>query len=132
MTQVTSGISAIRLLLFLEGSAFALASVIHSGRLVLGYAHLQARNAEAVIAMVLLGAWVLTWIRPRWFKRTSLYAQAFALAGTMVGVFTILVGVGPRTTPDIFYHIAIGLLLAWGLRFSSRLPSTAFIHPNDR
>ena len=106
--------------------------MIHSGRLVQGYAHIQARNAEAVIAMVLLGAWVLTWIRPRWFTRTSLYAQAFALAGTMVGVFTILVGVGPRTTPDVIYHIAIVLLLAWGLRFSSRLPSAAFIDPNDR
>jgi hypothetical protein len=128
MTQATSGISAIRLLLFLEGSAFALASVIHSGRLVQGYAHLQARNAEAVIAVVLLGALVLTWIRPRWSKRTSLYAQAFALAGAMVGVFTILVGVGPRTTPDVIYHIAIVLLLGWGLRISSRLPSAERPH----
>lgn len=127
MTQATSGITAIRLLLFLEGSAFALVSVIHSGRLLRGYAHLQARNAKAVIAVVLLGALVLTWIRPLWFKRTSLYAQAFALAGTMVGIFTILVGVGPRTTPDVIYHIAIVLLLGWGLRVSSRLPSASFI-----
>jgi hypothetical protein len=129
---MTSGISAIRLLLFLEGSAFALASVIHSGRVLQGYAHLQARNAEAVIAVVLLGALVLTWIRPLWFRRISLLAQAFALAGTLVGVLTIIVGVGPRTTPDILYHIAIVLLLAWGMRFSSRLPSASFIDPNDR
>jgi hypothetical protein len=127
MMQATAGISAVRLLLFLEGSAFALASVIHSGRLVQGYAHLQARNAEAVIAVVLLGALVLTGIRPRWFRRISLYAQAFALAGTMVGIFTILVGVGPRTTPDVIYHIAIVLLLGWGLWLSSRLPSASFI-----
>jgi hypothetical protein len=127
MTQGTAGISAVRLLLLLEGSAFALASMIHSGRVLQGYAHLQARNAEAVIAVVLLGALVLTWIRPSWFRRISLYAQAFALAGTMVGIFTIIVGVGPRTTPDVIYHIAIVLLLAWGLRLSSRLPSASFI-----
>jgi hypothetical protein len=52
MMQATAGISAVRLLLFLEGSAFALASVIHSGRVLQSYAHLQARNAEAVIAVV--------------------------------------------------------------------------------
>ena len=127
MTQGTAGISAVRLLLSLEGSAFALASVIHSGRVLQGYAHLQARNAEAVIAVVLFGALVLTWIRPSWFRRISLYAQAFALAGTMVGILTIIVGVGPRTTPDVIYHVAIVLLLAWGLRLSSHLPSASFI-----
>jgi steroid 5-alpha reductase family enzyme len=125
-----AGISAVRFLLFLEGSAFSLASVIHSGRLVQGYAHLAARNAEAVIAMVLLAALVLTWIRPRWFRRIGLLAQAFALAGTMVGVFTIIVGVGPRTTPDVIYHVVIILLLAWGLRFSSRLPTEALRGPH--
>ena len=127
MTQGTAGISAVRLLLSLEGSAFALASVIHSGRVLQGYAHLQARNAEAVIAVVLFGALVLTWIRPSWFRRISLYAQAFALGGTMVGILTIIVGVGPRTTPDVIYHVAIVLLLAWGLRLSSHLPSASFI-----
>jgi hypothetical protein len=123
MTRAASSISAIRLLLFLEGSAFALASTIHSGSVVQGYAHFAARNAEGVIAVVLLGALVLTWIRPDWFRRISLLAQAFALAGTLVGIFTIIVGVGPRTTPDIIYHIGIILLLAWGLRLASRVTS---------
>ena len=120
MTRAASSISAIRLLLFLEGSAFALASTIHSGSVVQGYAHFAARNAEGVIAVVLLGALV---IRPDWFRRISLLAQGFALAGTLVGIFTIIVGVGPRTTPDIIYHIGIILLLAWGLRLASRVTS---------
>jgi hypothetical protein len=123
MTRAASSISAIRLLLFLEGSAFALASTIHSGSVVQGYAHLAARNAEGVIAVVLLGALVLTWIRPDWFRRIGLLAQAFALAGTLVGIFTIIVGVGPRTTPDIIYHSGIILLLVWGLRLASRVTS---------
>jgi hypothetical protein len=44
-----------------------------------------------------------------------LAGQAFALLGTLIGVFTIAVGVGPRTTPDIAYHIAIVVVLIWGL-----------------
>ncbi|MGQ0810691.1 MAG: hypothetical protein ACT4OO_05640 [Nitrospiraceae bacterium] len=35
--------------------------------------------------------------------------------GTLVGVFTIIVGVGPRTTPDVVYHLAIVAVLFWGL-----------------
>ena len=36
--------------------------------------------------------------------------------GTLVGVFTIIVGVGPQTTPDVVYHIGIVAVLLWGLR----------------
>jgi hypothetical protein len=47
MTQPTPGISTVRLLLFLQGSAFALASVFHCGRVLQGYAHLAARKLRA-------------------------------------------------------------------------------------
>jgi hypothetical protein len=33
----------------------------------------------------------------------------------LVGIFTIVIGVGPRTIPDIGYHIGIVLVLIWGL-----------------
>jgi hypothetical protein len=35
--------------------------------------------------------------------------------GTLIGLFTVAVGVGPRTTPDIIYHIVILLVLVSGL-----------------
>ncbi|MFN2556638.1 MAG: hypothetical protein ABR592_07155 [Nitriliruptorales bacterium] len=44
----------------------------------------------------------------------SIAAQGFALLGTLVGVFTIVVGVGPRTAPDIVYHFVILAVLMWG------------------
>jgi len=39
-------------------------------------------------------------------------------------VFTIVAGVGPRTLPDIAYHMAIIVVLVWGLIFAKRAEST--------
>ncbi len=50
-------------------------------------------------------------------------AQGFALFGTLVGVFTIAVGVGPRTIADIIYHVGIVALLIWGLAVAVRAPA---------
>lgn len=49
-------------------------------------------------------------------------AQIFALLGTMVGVFTMIAGVGPQTAPDAAFHIGVLAFLAWGL-------STTFAPP---
>jgi hypothetical protein len=111
----------IQLFLLVEALSFAIASLIHSGRLVQGYEHPQARIAEGVIATVLVVALMLTWIRPTALRLIGLAAQGFALLGTMVGVFTIMIGVGPRTLPDIVYHIAIVLVLLGGLRVAALL-----------
>lgn len=108
-----------------EAASFGLASLIHSGYLVRGYEHAQARIAEGVIAIVLLAGLMLSWIRPGWLGRAGLWSQGFALLGTLVGVFTIIVGVGPRTIPDIVYHIGIVLVLLWGLRVAARSRSTS-------
>jgi hypothetical protein len=108
-------LSSIRALLLLEAAAFCTASLIHAGYLITGYQHREARIAESVIAIVLLAGAATTWIRPAWTRSTGLVAQGFALVGTLVGIFTIIVGVGPRTLPDIVYHVAIVVLLAWGI-----------------
>jgi hypothetical protein len=105
----------IRLFLLVEALSFAIASLIHSGKLVQGYEHPEARIAEGVIAAVLLAGLVVTWLRPGAMRRIGLIAQGFALLGTLVGIFTIIIGVGPRTPPDIVYHIGIVLVLVWGL-----------------
>jgi flagellar motor component MotA len=106
----------IQLFLLVEALSLALASLIHSGRLIPGYEHPQARIAEGVIATVLGVALLLTWIRPTALRQIGVAAQGFALLGTLVGVFTIIIGVGPRTPPDVLYHIVLVLLLLWGLR----------------
>lgn len=83
----------------------------------------EARIAESVIGVVLLVGLALTWIRPRATHRFGLVAQGFALFATLVGIFTIVIGIGPRTVPDIVYHIGIVVVLVLGLVKATRLPS---------
>jgi hypothetical protein len=106
--------------LFFEAATFVIAALIHSGVLVAGYEHPQARIAESVIAAVLLIGLISTWIRPAWMRKAGLAAQGFALIGTLVGVFTIIVGVGPQTAVDIIYHVAIIIVLICGLLITRR------------
>lgn len=114
----------IRVFLIFEAAVFAAASLAHFGVLVEGYEHQQAGIAESVIALVLLIGLMLSWIRPAWTRAAGMAAQGFALLGTLVGVFTILIGVGPRTAPDIIYHIAIVAVLVWGLVLAARASAT--------
>lgn len=112
--------NTIRLFMLLEAATFAIAALIHSGVLITGYAHQQAAIAEGVITLVLLVGVAVTWIRPAWLWHAGVAAQGFALLGTLVGMFTIAVGIGPRTIPDIAYHIGIVIVLVWGLRVTMR------------
>lgn len=115
-------IRTVRLFLLFEAACFVAAALIHSGILVQGYAHAKARVAETVIAVVLLVGLITSVISPGWARKAGLAAQGFALLGTLVGVFTIVVGVGPRTVPDILYHLAIIAVLAWGLVVARKAP----------
>jgi hypothetical protein len=115
--------TAIRLFLLIEGMSFLAAGLIHRGVLITGYAHQQASIAETVIAIVLLIGLGLTWIWPGQTRLIGLVAQAFALLGTLVGVFTIAIGVGPQTAPNLVYHVAILAVLTWGLVVATRTPA---------
>jgi hypothetical protein len=106
---------AVRLFVLIEGAAFIAAALTHFGLLIGGYEHLKAGIAESVIGIVLLAGLALTWMRPGLTRGVGLAVQAFALLGTLVGIFTIAIGVGPRTMPDIAFHIGIVVVLAWGL-----------------
>jgi hypothetical protein len=112
--------TTIRLFLLIEGVSFLAAGLLHRGMFITGYAHQQASIAETTIAVVLLIGLGLTRIWPGQTRLIGLAAQAFALVGTLVGVFTIAIGVGPRTTPDITYHITILAVLTLGLVIAAR------------
>jgi len=106
---------AIRLFVLFEGAAFIAAALTHFGILMKGYEHQKAGTAESVIGIVLLLGLALTWIRPASTRGIGLAVQAFALFGTLVGIFTIVIGIGPRTAPDIAYHFVIAIVLISGL-----------------
>jgi hypothetical protein len=42
------------------------------------------------------------------------------LLGTLVGLFTIAIGIGPRTAPDVIYHLVMVIVLVLGLRAAKR------------
>lgn len=113
-------IQKIQFFLTFEALTFIVASLIHAGVIFPGYEHTAARNAEGIIAAVLLSGLAVSRIRPAWTRTAGLGAQGFALLLTLVGVFTIAVGVGPRTVPDIVYHTLIVIVLGWGLTVTKR------------
>ncbi len=115
----------LRLFLLFEAATFVAAALIHFGLLLNGYEHSRARIAEIVIAVVLLLGLALSMIRPAVTREAALAAQGFALLGTFVGIFTIIIGVGPRTVLDVVYHISIVAVLIWGLSFAARAPTYA-------
>jgi len=110
----------IRRFLLFEGIIFVLAGLVHFGVLIEGYEHREAAIAENSIAVVLLVGFGLTWFWPARTRWIGLVTQAFALLGTLVGLFTIAIGVGPRTVPDIVYHVAILVVLVAGLVVAAR------------
>ncbi len=119
----------VRLFVLFEGLTFVAASLTHYGVLLRGYEHLYAGKAESVIAAVLLAGWAFTWMRPGSTRVIGIVVQAFALFGTLVGIYTIYVGIGPRTLPDISYHACITIVLVIGLIAASRSRPTSPVQP---
>ena len=115
----------IRLFLLFEGVSFMAASLTHFGMLMHGYEHRPAGTAESTIGIILLIGFALTWIARTRIRGIGTTVQAFALLGTCVGIYTIAMGIGPRTIPDIAFHVAIVVALIWGLFVTIRAKETA-------
>jgi hypothetical protein len=115
----------IRLFMLFEAATFVVAALIHFGVLAHGFEHQKAGTAESVIAVVLLTGFAWSLAAGRSTRLIGLAAQGLALMGTLVGVFMIAVGVGPRTVPDIAYHVLIVIVLTSGLVVAARAPKGA-------
>ncbi len=84
----------------------------------------QRETPRRLIAVVLLAGLGVSLARPALTAEAGLGAQGFALLLTLVGLFTIAVGVGPRTVPDVVYHAIIIAVLVWGLATAWQARST--------
>ena len=109
----------IRALLILEAAAFLMAASTHLGLLVGDFEHANAAKAESVIGLVLAVTAVMTWLRPEAVRIIGLMAQGFALLGTCVGLVTIAIGIGPRTVPDLIFHLCVATVLVLGLTMTA-------------
>ena len=125
MLNAANSLRRLRGFLLAEAGLLVAASLVHSGLMLQGHAHSQARIAEAVIAVVLLAAWALSFVWPMRTRQLALLAQAFALIGTLVGLSTIIIGIGPQSAPDKVFHFALLGLLLVGLRVARRAPKNA-------
>lgn len=122
----------IQLFLLFESIAFIAASLSHFGVLMHGYEHRQAGIAESIIGFVLLVGFALNWILPGWTRGIGVAVQAFALLGACVGIYTIAIGIGPRTPPDIGFHVAIVIALIAGLIVTVRAHKQAGANVQSR
>jgi hypothetical protein len=103
------------LIVAFEALLFAAAALVHAGVLFGGYEHARAATAEGVIAAVLACGLLACIVQPAWARPAALTVQAFALLGTLVGAFTIAVGVGPQTRADYAFHLLLLAVLVSGL-----------------
>ena len=106
--------------LSIEAMVFALAALLHAGVLAPGYEHWKAATAESVISLILLAGLVAVFMAPASSRRWGLAAQGLALFGTCIGLFTIAIGVGPRTPVDLAIHAGMIALLVTGLVVTAR------------
>ncbi|MGX1790874.1 hypothetical protein ACWIGM_29280 [Bosea sp. NPDC055332] len=109
-------------ILVVEILLFAGAALVHAGVLIGGYEHAQARTAEGVIGTVLALGLVICLLRPAATRVIALVVQGFALLGTLVGVFTITIGIGSQTLADKAFHVVLLVVLAAGLVAAWRAP----------
>ncbi|HEY4868075.1 MAG TPA: hypothetical protein VIK45_21485 [Candidatus Dormibacteraeota bacterium] len=110
----------VRGFLLLQIVILLLLILIHFGLLIGGYRHRNAGTAESVIAAVLVAGLLLTWTPPPWSRRAATAAQSFGILGVLVGLFTIALGIGPRTTLDLALNGALLLTLIAGLVITLR------------
>lgn len=113
----------IRAFLLFEAIAFGLASLIHRGLLVEGYADPAASTAEGIIGLVLAAGFAVSFVAPGRIRLIGLVVQGFALLGTSIGLFLVLRGIGPNTVPDVVFHVGIYLVLIVGLVVAARRPA---------
>jgi len=114
----------IRLFLLVEAASYMAAASVHFGIVTQGYEHRAAGTGESVIAVALVVGLALTWTGWVSVRALGLAAQGFALFVTLIGLFTIAIGVGPRTLPDLVYHLSIVGVLIVGLVAAARAPGS--------
>ena len=118
--QVVPTRRVIRAFLAVEALTFIIAALVHAGILTNADPHEAAATGESVIAIALVIGLALTWTGLTSVATIGILTQGFALFGTLVGILTIIAGVGPQSVADLAYHVAISGVLLVGVVVASR------------
>jgi hypothetical protein len=114
-----------RIIIGVAAASLIVASLIHLGVLMEGYRLQQVGRSEAVIGTGMLVGLALTWLSGRKGLLAGVVSLAFGLLGTLVGVFTIVVGERPSTFGEVVYHLSLVAVLVAGLVVASKALSGA-------
>jgi hypothetical protein len=109
-------------LMAVDSASLLVAALLHLDiGIPLGFAEIRgewfprAAIPEIVTALVLaLGVGAML-VAPRRAWWVAVAAHTFAALAVTVGLFTIAIGVGPQTAPDVVYHLTLLVVLAVGL-----------------
>jgi hypothetical protein len=123
----------VRTFLGVEALAFWMASLVHSGVVIGGYEHREAMIAEGVIGTVLALGLAVSLLDARSSRVVALAVQTFALLGTLVGIFMIVIGIGPQSRFDVGLHTMFIVLLVSGLALAaSGVQDLSIVEIRDR
>ena len=110
----------LRTVMLVAAASLVVAAALHSGIVIPGPFD-DAAMYESIIAVILVIGVALTFIGPAWARWAGLVATLVSLAGSCVGLYLALRGIGPNTVPDIVYHVALVALLLFGVVVAARL-----------
>jgi hypothetical protein len=102
---------------------FSVASLIHSGIMVPGFAHPLAKLAEAVCAAVLFAGLVYGLARPASARRAALLVDVLVLLAVLAALIIFALGIGPQSTLDLGLLVAMLISLLVGFVFILRSES---------
>ncbi len=110
----TTVVTVITVLMVGEALTFLLAALLHLG-IPLGFSEpriIPAAIVEGLCGLFLAGSTYAVFARTRLAWGVALAAHLFAVAGVLLGIIALALGVGPSTVANTIYHrVILGVLV---------------------
>ena len=107
----TTVVTVISVLIVVEAITFLLAALLHLGvRFPLGFSEpriIPAAIVEGLCAILLAVSAYAVFAHKTWAWRVAIAAHAFAVAGVLLGITALALGLGPSTVANTIYHRVI-------------------------
>ena len=107
----TTVVTVISVLIVLEAITFLLATLLHLGiQFPLGFSEpriIPAAIVEGLCGIFLAVSAFALFVRKTWAWWGAIAAHAFAVAGVLLGITALALGLGPSTVANTIYHRTI-------------------------
>ena len=112
----TTVVTVINVLIVGEAITFLLAALLHLGiQFPLGFSEpriISAAIAEGLCGIFLAVSAYAVFVRKTWAWWGAIAAHAFAVAGVLLGITALALGLGPSTVANTIYHrVMLGVLV---------------------